>query len=355
MTDLYALFRGVVSQKRGFFAFTLLLLFYLLAFFAPWIAPYEISDQDLTRTYHPPTALLWREGELHVQRYHLVDRASAKYELMKGESTPIRWFEKMPSGRKFLGFTLERRLFSLSSDQRVYLLGSDSVGRDVFSRLIYGARVSLWIGVLGVTLSMIPGYWIGSFAGYWGGSLDHLLMRVCEMLMVIPGLYLLLALRSALGTRFPSDQMFLLIVCLMSLIGWSSYARIFRGLALSMRERAFVLAAKGLGQSSWKIIRIHFFPNMLSYAIVAGTMGIPGFILGEAALSFLGVGIQEPQASWGLMLSQAQDMKVFMLNFWWLLTPGLAIFIVVILFNILGDILRDLVDPQFRMTGKPTS
>lgn len=355
MTDVSSLLKGVLRQKRGFLALLILGFFYLAAFLAPWIAPYEVTDQDLSRTYHPPMKILWKSGELHVQRYHLVDRSAAQYAVTLEETVPIRWFEKKPSGRTFLGIPVSRRLFSVPSDHRIYLLGSDSVGRDVFSRLIYGARVSLWIGVLGVTLSMIPGYWIGSFAGYWGGKLDHLLMRVCEMLMVIPGLYLLLALRSALGTRFPSDQMFLLIVCLMSLIGWSSYARVFRGLALSLRERAFVLAAKGLGQSTWKIIRIHFFPNMLSYAIVAGTMGIPGFILGEAALSFLGVGIQEPQASWGLMLSQAQDMKIFMLNFWWLLIPGLAIFVVVILFNILGDILRDLVDPQFRMTGKTAS
>ncbi len=355
MLDLASIFRGVIRQKRGFIAIFFLSLFYFIGILAPWIAPYEVTDQDLKRTYHPPTRVFWKDWSLHVQRYQLVDRASASYEPKRGDSVPIRWFERKASGRKFLGIPVERRLFSVPSEERIFLLGSDSVGRDVFSRLVYGSRVSLWIGVLGVTLSMIPGYWIGSFAGYWGGRVDHFLMRVCEMLMVIPGLYLLLALRSALGSRFPSDQMFLLIVCLMSLIGWSSYARVFRGLALSMRERAFVWAAKGLGQSTWKIIKIHFFPNMLSYAIVAGTMGIPGFILGEAALSFLGVGIQEPQASWGLMLSQAQDMKVFMLNFWWLLTPGLAIFIVVILFNILGDLLRDLVDPQFRMTGRPNS
>ncbi len=355
MSDLFSILRKVLGQKRGFFALLLLSFFYGVALLAPWLAPYEVTDQDLKRTYHPPTRLIWKDWNLHLQRYQLVDRSSAQYVPIEGEGIPIRWFEKKLSGRTFLGIPVERRLFTVPPEERIYILGSDSVGRDVFSRLLYGSRVSLWIGVLGVTLSMIPGYWIGSFAGYWGGKVDHLLMRICEMLMVIPGLYLLLALRSALGSRFPSDQMFLLIVCLMSLIGWSSYARVFRGLALSLRERAFVLASQGLGQSTWKIIRIHFFPNMLSYAIVAGTMGIPGFILGEAALSFLGIGIQEPQASWGLMLSQAQDMKVFMLNFWWLLTPGLAIFIVVILFNILGDILRDLVDPQFRMTGKPTS
>ncbi|MES2309028.1 MAG: ABC transporter permease [Verrucomicrobiota bacterium] len=351
MIALQGLLRGVLRQKRGVISLSLLGIFYAAAFLAPWITPYEVTDQDLKRTYHPPTRIFWKEGTLQVQVYHLVDRSAAQYEPLAGTSIPIQWFQKVESGRTFLGIPVQRRLFTVASGQRVYLMGSDSVGRDVFSRLIYGARISLCIGVVGVFLSIVPGYWIGSFSGYLGGKIDHALMRICEMLMVIPGLYLLLALRSALGGRFPSDQMFLLIVCIMSLIGWSAYARVFRGLALSIRERPFVLAARGLGQSTWKIVRIHFFPNMMSYAIVAATMGIPGFILGEAALSFLGVGIQEPQSSWGLMLSQAQDMKVFMLNLWWLLTPGLAIFVVVILFNILGDILRDLVDPKFRMTG----
>lgn len=350
-----SLIQKIWGQRRGKICLILLGSFYFFAAIASWVAPYDVSDQDLKKTYHPPTRVLWKEGGLHVQHYQLKDRSSLRYEEIPGKTSPIQWGISHPSERTFLGIPIQRRLFSVEAPEKIYLFGSDSVGRDIFSRLLWGSRISLWIGVFGVILSMVPGFWIGSIAGFYGGKTDHFIMRICEVLMMIPGLYLLLALRSALGSRFPSDQMFFLIVGILSLIGWSSYARVFRGLALTIRQRAFVHAAEAMGQGSLKIIRLHFFPNMFSYAIVAGTMGIPGFILGEAALSFLGVGIQEPQASWGLMLSQTQDMKVFMLNLWWLLIPGVAILTVVILFNILGDLLRDAVDPHFRLLGGKSS
>jgi len=144
--------------------------------------------------------------------------------------------------------------------------------------------------------------------------------------------------------------MYLLIVIILAFIGWAGTARIIRGLSLSIRGRQFVLAAEAMGQSTLKILTKHILPNLTSYLLVAATLSIPAYILGEAALSFLGLGIQEPSASWGLMLSQAQnDMKVFMLNFWWLLTPGAAIFVTVIAFNVLGDALRDIVDPRMKV------
>jgi peptide/nickel transport system permease protein len=191
---------------------------------------------------------------------------------------------------------------------------------------------------------------VGGVAGYFGGRVDFLAMRGVEFLMAIPGLYLLLALRSTLAPHFDSAQMYLLIVIILAFIGWAGTARIIRGLSLSIRGRQFVLAAEAMGQSTFKILVKHILPNLTSYLLVAATLSIPGYILGEAALSFLGLGIQEPSASWGLMLSHAQnDMKVFMLNFWWLLTPGVAIFVTVIAFNVLGDALRDIVDPRMKV------
>jgi peptide/nickel transport system permease protein len=175
-------------------------------------------------------------------------------------------------------------------------------------------------------------------------------MRFVEFLMAIPGLYLLLALRSALAQHFESAQMYMMIVIILAFIGWAGTARIIRGMSLSIRNRQFVYAAESMGQSTIVILFKHILPNLTSYLLVAATLSIPGYILGEAALSFLGLGIQEPSASWGLMLKQTQeDMKVFMLNFWWLLTPGLAIFITVIAFNVLGDTLRDIVDPKMKV------
>ena len=172
-------------------------------------------------------------------------------------------------------------------------------------------------------------------------------MRLVEFLMAIPGLYLLLALRAALAPHFDSAQMFVVIVIILSLIGWAGMARILRGMSLSIRNRQYILAAESMGQSTGKILVKHLLPNLASYLLVAATLSIPGYILGEAALSFLGLGIQEPSASWGLMLMQPQrDMKVFYLDFWWLLTPGFMIFLTVIAFNVLGDTLRDIVDPK---------
>jgi peptide/nickel transport system permease protein len=138
------------------------------------------------------------------------------------------------------------------------------------------------------------------------------------------------------------------IILILSLIGWAGTARVLRGMTLSLRQNQYVMAAESMGQSPLLILRKHIFPNLVSYLLVAATLSIPGYILGEAALSFLGLGIQEPSASWGLMLSQAQDVKVFYLNFWWLLTPGLAIFVTVIAYNVLGDVLRDVVDPKMK-------
>ena len=172
-------------------------------------------------------------------------------------------------------------------------------------------------------------------------------MRFVEFLMAIPSLYLLLAMRSALAPHFDSAQMYIMIVIILSALGWAGTARVIRGMSLSLANTQYVQAAKAMGESPVKIIVKHFLPNVLSYLIVAATLSIPAYVLGEAALSFLGLGIQEPSASWGLMLAQAQnDTKVLMLGFWWMLIPGIAIFATVLCFNILGDILRDIADPK---------
>lgn len=248
---------------------------------------------------------------------------------------------------------MQHRLFGVdeaSSDAPLYLLGSDATGRDVFSRLLHGAQISLSISLIGIIITLTIGFIVGGLSAFFGGKVDFFAMRLVEFLMAIPGLYLLLALRSVVAEHFSSGQMFLMIVIILSFIGWSGAARIIRGMALSIRNRQFVLAAESMGQSSFKILYKHLLPNLSHYLVVAATLSIPGYILAEAALSFLGLGIQEPSASWGLMLSQAQEIKVFMLNFWWLLTPGIAVFITVLAFNRLGDVLRDCVDPKLGRT-----
>lgn len=347
---LWNLFKEVMRRPLGMLSGGVLLLLYGTALLAGFLAPYPINQQDLERTYHPPTTLLWGEGGLRVQAYELVDPSIAKYAPVEGQSYPVDWLVRGAPYRLFGLIPMERHLFAVGDPAGViYLLGSDSTGRDVFSRLVYGARVSLFIGLLGITITTVLGFLVGGLSGYFGGRADFMAMRLVEFMMAMPGLYLLLALRSALAPHFASDQMFFVIVLILSFIGWAGTARILRGMTLSLRQNQYVLAAESMGQPPLVILRRHILPNLVSYLLVAATLSIPGYVLGEAALSFLGLGIQEPSASWGLMLSQAQDVKVFYLNFWWLLTPGFAIFVTVIAYNVLGDVLRDIVDPKMRV------
>ncbi len=347
------IFRQLLRRPMGLAAVLVLGFLYTCALLAPFLAPNEVSDQSLDHSFHPPTRLLWQDGRVHVQIYENMDLSVSAYEPLPGETFPLKFFAKGFSYH-LLGFIpLDRHLFLPDTDDpraRVYLLGSDNTGRDVFSRLLFGSQISLSIGLVGITITMIMGFLVGGLAGYFGGRVDFIAMRAVEFLMAIPGLYLLLALRATLAPHFDSARMYLLIIIILAFIGWSGTARIIRGLALSLRNRPFVLAAECMGQSTLKILFKHILPNLTSYLLVAATLSIPAYILGEAALSFLGLGIQEPSASWGLMLSQVQNnIKIFVLNFWWLLTPGAAIFVTVIAFNVLGDVLRDIVDPRMKM------
>ncbi len=344
--------RQTLRTPRGAIALALLSAFYAAALLAPFIAPYSPTEQCLDKSFHPPTAIFFKDWQLRVKTYQNVDPSIAKYEPVENESLKISFFVRdEKSDYKIFGLIpFKVRLFGIEGgppDSRVYLLGSDATGRDVFSRLLYGARVSLSIGFVGIAITMVIGFLVGGLSGYFGGAFDFASMRIVEFLMAIPSLYLLLAMRSALAPHFDSAQMYLMIVMILSLLGWAGTARVIRGMSLSLSGSQYVQAAKALGESPVKIIVKHFLPNVLSYLIVSATLSIPGYILGEAALSFLGLGIQEPSASWGLMLAQAQnDTKVLMLGFWWLLSPGVAIFASVLVFNMLGDVLRDIADPK---------
>ncbi len=341
-----------LKSPRGLSALAVLAVMYLAAIAAPFLAPYDPTEQCLDKSFHPPTGFFFKGGSLYVKNYENVDPSIAKYEPVPGEGYKVSFFAPNEnSSYKILGLIpFKTRLMALENapeDARIYLLGSDSTGRDVFSRLLYGARVSLSIGFIGIGITMVIGFIVGGLSGYFGGAFDFVSMRFIEFLMAVPGLYLLLAMRSALAPHFDSAQMYLMIVIILSFFGWAGTARVIRGMSLSLSKSQYVQAAKAMGESPLKIIIKHFLPNVLSYLIVGATLSIPGYILGEAALSFLGLGIQEPSASWGLMLAQAQnDTKVLMLGFWWLLCPGVAIFAAVLAFNILGDILRDIADPK---------
>ncbi|MCA9405221.1 MAG: ABC transporter permease, partial [Candidatus Omnitrophica bacterium] len=244
-------------------------------------------------------------------------------------------------------FSIDIRLFGVEEEGRIFLFGADSRGRDIFSRLLYGGWISLSIGLIGVVISFSLGLIVGGLSGYYGGWVDNLLMRICEMFMMIPGFYLLLALRSAVPDDFNSVQIYFTIIIILSFIGWAGLARIIRGMCLSLRERDYVLAAKSFGLSDFSIIIKHVLPHTLSYSIFAVMLSIPGYILGESALSLIGLGIQDPFASWGNMLADA--MSTVRIKFApWILWPAAFIFVTVVCFNVIGDALRDCLDPMLK-------
>lgn len=346
-----SIFQEIKKRPLGLAALITLGILYLCAIFASFLAPYEVSKQQLNKSYHPPTTLKWGKEGFYINGTRVDVDNPGRYQIKPDEKIPVHFFSKGYRYRLLGIIPIDRHLIQIAQNDdeaRIYLLGSDELGRDVFSRLLGGAQISLSIGFIGITITMVLGFLVGGLSGYFGGTLDFLSMRLVELLMAIPGLYLLLALRSSLAPYFKSDQMYLVIVIILSCIGWATTARIIRGMSLSLGLRPFVLAAKTMGQSTSKILIKHILPNLASFLLVAATLSIPGYILGEAALSFLGLGIQEPSASWGLMLKQSQQMKVFMLNYWWMFTPGFAIFITVIAFNILGDTFRDIIDPKMQ-------
>jgi len=345
--------RKLRRHKPASAAAVVLVLLYLGMLFADFIAPYHYDNEQRQNSYNPPTRIHFRDeaGAFHLRPfvYHSAYKFGEVYARVYTEDTsrrfPIRFFFHGDEHRILGLFKTDIHLFGVDPPARIYFFGADSRGRDLFSRILYGSRVSLSIGLFGVAISFSIGMLVGGVAGYFGGKTDNLIMRLCEMVMMVPGFYLLLALRASFPPELSSVQVYLLIVFIMSFIGWAGLARVVRGMAISLKEREFVVAAKAAGVSNFGIIFKHILPNTLSYAIVSVTLSIPGYILGESALSLLGLGIQDPHASWGNLLSEA--MSVAELKFHpWILIPGLFIFIAVMAFNFLGDGLRDAVDPR---------
>ncbi len=246
----------------------------------------------------------------------------------------------------FKGFDANLHLFGAIGAGRINLLGNDEQGRDQFSRLLYGSRISLFIGLIGILISFPLGMLFGGVAGYFGGWLDVVLMRIAEVLMTMPSLYLLVALAAILPPGISSSQRFLLIVIITSLIGWAGLARVVRGQVLSIKEREFIQAAQVMGANPFYIIMRHVLPQTSTYLIIAATLAIPGFIISESVLSLIGLGIQQPDPSWGNMLSLATNTSILTFQPWLVWPPAVLIAAVVLSFNLLGDGLRDALDPR---------
>jgi peptide/nickel transport system permease protein len=330
--------------------------FYAAALLAPFLAPYSQERMDRGRFYHPPQRLHWFDaaGRFHAVPFAyatvVADPRALTYREDRARALPLRLFVRGSAYRLLGVIPCDRHLFGVGEGESLFLLGSDPFGRDVLSRLLFGGQVSLTVGIVGIAISFTLGLLLGGISGYFGGAADSLIMRTTELLLNIPGLYLIIALRSIFPVSLPSQQTYLAIVAILAFIGWASLARVIRGMVLSIRRQEYVAAAEALGMGRLRIIAFHILPNTMSFVIVAATVAIPGYILGEVFLSFLGVGVQEPAASWGNMLNQGRSLRALISFPWLVVAPGTAIFLTVMAYNFLGDGLRDALDPR-RITG----
>jgi len=325
---------------------------YAAAVLAGFIAPYKYDNARDDLPFYPPmlTRVHIFDEAGNLSRpfvYHLVpvDAQLATYRDDTSGKYPIRLFVRGESYRILWLISSNIHLFGVDEPGHIFLLGSDNLGRDIFSRILYGAQVSLSIGIIGILISTIIGMIVGGVAGYFGGVTDFALMRTVEVLLALPSLYFILILRQLFGTGTSSTQIYFIIVIILAFIGWATEARVIRGMVMSLKEQEYVIAARAMGFSNSRIIIRHILPNTLSFVIVTATLSVPFFILSEVALSFLGVGIQEPEASWGNMLIAAQSNRILN-DFPWVLIPGAFIFLAVMAWNFLGDGLRDAADPR---------
>jgi peptide/nickel transport system permease protein len=341
----WQLFWQRLKRRRiAMFGGIVLIFLYVVAIFAGFISPYDYQRQDRDRFFHPPIRPELQGFHLVVPRFEQ-QAGEFVYKKNPDDTVPLHFFVHGDKYKLFGLIPTSLHLFGSNNDHPLYLLGTDQYGRDIFSRMLYGSQVSLSIGIIGILISFALGMIIGGISGYCGGLTDTVVMRLCELIMSVPALYLVIALRRTFPPTMSSAQIYMMVIIIYAFIRWTSMARVIRGMTLSLREQQFILAARTLGQSHFNIITRHILPNTFSYVIVAATLSVPYYILGEVDLSFLGVGIQEPSASWGLMLNAAQTTE-YMRNFPWLLAPGAAIFITVLAFNFLGDGLRDAADTK---------
>ena len=343
------------KHRLALASFWVLAAIYLIAILANFVAPYSAVTRFGDLLYAGPTQIRLRdvEGNFHLPfvyaRTSQLDEATFTYKFEDDTSVryPVRLFVKGEPYKMWGLISSDVHLFGIESEQPLMLMGSDQLGRDLFSRIVHAARVSLFIGFAGVLVSFFLGILLGGISGFFGGTADLIIQRVIEFFMSIPQIPLWMGLSAAIPENWTGIQTFLAITVILSLVGWTGLARVVRGKIISLREEDYVTAAKISSAGNLAIIFRHLLPGFTSYLIVHITTAIPGMILGETTLSFLGLGINPPDVSWGSLLQQAQDVTVIAF-YPWLLYPCAAIILAVILFNFIGDGLRDAADPYSR-------
>jgi peptide/nickel transport system permease protein len=327
---------------------------YLAVLGADFLAYADPNASEAQRSLMPPQPLYWFEGwRFHPHVYAVKGRRDPRtfkrvYQADPSQKIPIHFFAR-GFEYKFLGLIPTDRHFigvdeGLDATKTIFLLGTDVQGRDLWSRLMYGTRISMTIGLVGVTLSLLLGVMLGGLSGFYGGVVDSFIQRIIEILRSIPTIPLWMGLAAALPRDWSVLQIYFAITIIISLLGWTELARVVRGRFLALREEDFVVSARLVGCTQMRIIFVHMVPSFMSHIIAATTLALPAMIISETALSFLGLGLRPPAISWGVLLQQAQNVQTVAISPW-LMIPAAPVIVAVLAFNFLGDGLRDAADP----------
>lgn len=346
-------FEYLRTQKLALVSFIFLVLIYLIMIFAEFIAPYPSTLSFEQNTYHPANVQLTLRGP-KVREYRVINQITWKYARVRNAEYihSLNFFVK-GEPYKILGIIpCRRHLFGCKDGYPVYLLGADNLGRDLFSRIVYGSRISLTIGFVATAVSLLLAVLLGGLSGYFGGVTDWGIMRLSEFFMLIPSLYFILFLRSLLNAKMDTGTSYMIITLILALVGWPGSARTIRGIVHAVKREEFVVDAALEGVPSVVVIFRHIIPQTASLLIVSTALSIPGFIMSETTLSYLGLGIADPAVSWGSLINRDISTLSNLKNFPWLLYPVLMLLLVTLAFNFIGDTLRDFFDPYSAVFSK---
>lgn len=351
VTTRQRIVRRFFKHRMAVASLAVLGVLYLMMLLGGFIAPYAEATEDRARSFMPPTRVHVDGGGLYVRSAEVTIDADSGQEIVKidrSQKYHVKLFVRGDDYHLFGFVPTNLHLFGVDRPAGIYLFGTDQSGRDIFSRTLYGARISLTVGVMAIFIVIPLGMLIGGIAGYFGGWIDNILMRVVEALMAFPSFYLLLFL---FGVTYKWDvtptQRYVMIVVIMSLIGWTSLARVIRGQVLALRTQEYVEASLAAGAGSLWVITRHILPQTATWVTISASLMVPNFILGESALSMIGLGVQQPAASWGNLLEDARSISSLTLHPW-LMIPGFFIVATVVAFNFFGDGIRDAFDAKSR-------